>query len=60
MGIISEAHSESKLKQAGTTMTFQSMESFYQNLKNNASLIQKMSFSSLQSKNKLAKNRGKV
>ena len=44
MGITSEAHSESKLKQAGTTMNFQSMESFYQNLKNNAGLVQKMSF----------------
>ena len=45
IGIAAGAHSESKLKEAGASLTFESFQNFYQNLKENASFLRRLTFS---------------
>lgn len=45
IGIASSAHSESKLKEAGASLTFESFQEFYQNLINNDSFLQRFTIS---------------
>jgi phosphoglycolate phosphatase len=45
IGIAAGAHSESKLKEAGASLTFESFQNFHQNLINNDSFLRRLNFS---------------